>query len=166
MTPLLLCLWTYQEAYIEILLSCDKFVTFKSMPNSRIMCPCPNPFCGNFLFPFPISTLILSLWWWFDLNWGLDWGRARCLGGWWAPTALKHCLRCEHTPCLRVHVIKVKKSQHEQYKKDAASATIERSVLTCSHAYPATQAPSFLLASYLFLFEGLTNSKLNTLLPN
>ena len=72
----------------------------------------------------------------------------------------------EHTPCLRVHVTKVEKSQHEQYKKDTASVSIERSVLTCSHAYPATQAPSYLVASYLFLFEGLTNSKLNTLLPN
>ena len=160
MTPLLLCLWTYQEAYIEILLSCDKFVTFKSMPNSRLMCPCPNSFCGNFLFPFQHSSChfddgLISTEVWTEAAPGASVG-----GGHPLPSSTA-CERTHPLPASPCH-----KSQHGQYKKDAASATIERSVLTCSHAYPATQAPSYLLASYLFLFEGLTNSKLNTLLPN
>ena len=148
-----------QPWHIVNILSHDKFVTFKSVPNSRIMCPCPNSFCGNFLFPFPISTLILSLWWWFDLNWGLDWGRARCLGGWWAGHPLPSSTACERThplPASPCH-----KSQHEQYKKDADSVSKERSYVLIS-----CYSSSLLSPRFLFVFVWKDWQTVNTLLPN
>ena len=129
------------------------FVTFKSMLNSRIMCPCPNYFAETSFFLHPKSCHfddgLISTEVWTEAAPGASVGG----GGHPLPSSTA-CERTHPLPASPCH-----KSQHGQYKKDAASATIERSVLTCSHAYPATQAPSYLLASYLFLFEGLTNSE-------